>query len=58
MLLFIGSIITFRDEIIANGTFPLYKNGTLPLPKDISMIWNVIYKLYFYFYDNTPNILE
>lgn len=39
----LGSVITFRDQVISNGTFPLYKNGTLPLPVDLPfMIWNVI----------------
>ncbi len=37
----LGATINFRDGIIANHTYPLYRNGTLPLPADIQMIWNV-----------------
>ena len=42
----LGNIIDFRDAIIKNGTFDLYKNGTLPLPtgNDFSMIWNVCFE--------------
>ena len=37
----LGAMIKFRDAIIANGTFPLYRNGTLPLPQDMPFIWDV-----------------
>ena len=38
----LGKTIQFRDDIIKTGLFDAYKNGTLPLPNDIYMIWNVI----------------
>jgi hypothetical protein len=37
----LGAAITFRNQIIANGTFDLYRNGTLSIPTDISVIWSV-----------------
>ena len=37
----LGSTITFRNNIIANQTYDLYKEGILPIPKDILMLWNV-----------------
>lgn len=37
----LGTVISFRDGITANGTLPLYRNGTLPLPNELPMIWNV-----------------
>ena len=37
----LGKTTRFRDEIIANGTFDLYRNGTYALPNDIVRIWNV-----------------
>lgn len=37
----LGSVITFRDGIIKNGTYPLYRNGTLVVPSDLPMVWNV-----------------
>lgn len=38
----LGYAINFREEIIRNGTFELYHNGTYPLPFRGPMIWNVI----------------
>ena len=37
----LGAVVDFRNGIIQNGTEPLYRNGTLPLPHDLPMIWNV-----------------
>jgi nucleoside permease NupC len=37
----LGNIIDFRNKIIANNTIIFYKNGTLPLPNSLDMIWNV-----------------
>jgi hypothetical protein len=37
----LGAGIRFRKAIIANGTFEFYKNGTLPLPSNIPIFWNV-----------------
>lgn len=37
----LGESINFRDAIIANGTFELFRNGTLPVPQDIEVLWNV-----------------
>lgn len=37
----LGKAISFRDEIIALNLFDSYKNGSIPLPEDIYMIWNV-----------------
>ena len=41
----LGNVIDFRNEIIKNGTYDLYRNGTLPIPSnsDFAMIWNVKY---------------
>jgi hypothetical protein len=39
----LGTVITFRDGIIANGTYELYRNGTLHVPSDYPMLWNVIH---------------
>jgi nucleoside permease NupC len=37
----LGRTIKFRDEIRFNGTFESFKNGSLTIPNDITMIWNV-----------------
>ena len=37
----LGKTTKFRDAIIANGTYELFKNGTLQIQNDITMIWNV-----------------
>ncbi len=37
----LGATIKFRDAIRTNGTYELFRNGTLPIPSDITMIWNV-----------------
>ncbi len=39
----LGQSIKFREEIIANGTFELFKNGTFSLPQHIEVLWNVIF---------------
>ncbi|CAF1417320.1 unnamed protein product [Adineta ricciae] len=36
----LGKIRNLRNELIANNTFPLYLNGTLPLPPNTQMLWN------------------
>ncbi|RNA39663.1 solute carrier family 28 member 3 [Brachionus plicatilis] len=36
----LGAVVNFRNEIIANGTEILYRNGTLPIPTGMPMIWN------------------
>ena len=38
----LGNAITFREQIIKNGTFELYRNGTYSLPFRGPVIWNVI----------------
>lgn len=38
----LGDIINFRKNLIENQTYELYKNGTLSIPSNIAMIWNVI----------------
>jgi hypothetical protein len=48
----LGTVIKFRDGIIENGTFPLYRNGTLKVPDEYPMIWNVISK---FMINNFPN---
>jgi nucleoside permease NupC len=35
----LGDVIKFRDEIFANGTQELYRNGTLMMPSNLAMIW-------------------
>jgi pyrimidine nucleoside transport protein len=42
----LGDVIKFRNEIFLNGTQELYRNGTFPLPSNISMIWEVSKSLY------------
>ena len=37
----LGQSIKFRDAIIANGTFELFRNGSLPVPQDIEVLWGV-----------------
>lgn len=37
----LGIIIRLKEEIVANNTFELYRNGTLLLEAGKSMIWNV-----------------
>ena len=37
----LGNAINFREEIVRNGTFELFHNGTYPLPFKGPMIWNV-----------------
>ena len=37
----LGNMIKFRNDIIADGTFDLYRNGELPLPEGQSIIWDV-----------------
>jgi hypothetical protein len=37
----LGAVRIFRDGIIANGTYELYRNGTLQVPADYPMLWNV-----------------
>ena len=37
----LGKTIRFREEIIDQGLFDLYYNGTLALPSNLYMIWNV-----------------
>jgi len=44
----LGKMIKFKEEIIANGTYNLYYNGTLSLPAE-GVIWSVIHFV--------PNIL-
>ncbi|CAF4029869.1 unnamed protein product, partial [Rotaria sp. Silwood2] len=36
----LGKIRGLRDALMANNTFPLYLNGTLKLPSDVSMLWD------------------
>ncbi|CAF3470016.1 unnamed protein product [Rotaria sp. Silwood1] len=36
----LGKIRNLRNELIKNNTFPLYLNGTLTLPNDVSMLWD------------------
>jgi hypothetical protein len=38
---YLGDTIRFRNEIIANSTYDLYRNGTFPLPDNLFMMWNV-----------------
>ncbi|CAF0726574.1 unnamed protein product [Brachionus calyciflorus] len=35
----LGKAIKFRDSIIENGLYNAYKNGSLPLPNDLYMVW-------------------
>lgn len=35
----LGKSLAFRKEILDNGLYDLYKNGSLPLPETISMVW-------------------
>lgn len=37
----LGNTINFRKQIFASNTFELYRNGTLTVPLNISMIWHV-----------------
>lgn len=39
----LGEIISKRQELILNGTFNMYKNGSIKLPDNTPIIWNVIY---------------
>ncbi|CAF1414845.1 unnamed protein product [Adineta ricciae] len=36
----LGKIRGLRDQWIADNTFPLYLNGTIPLPPNTQMLWN------------------
>jgi pyrimidine nucleoside transport protein len=38
----LGDVINFRNEIFKNGTQELYKNGSMPIPNNIAMIWQVL----------------
>ena len=38
---YLGDTIKFRSDIITNSTYDFYRNGTLPIPDNIFMIWNV-----------------
>jgi pyrimidine nucleoside transport protein len=38
----LGDVINFRNEILKNGTQELYKNGSMPIPNNIAMIWQVL----------------
>ena len=38
----LGKIINLRNNITNNNMFDSYRNGTLTLPNDTLMIWNVI----------------
>lgn len=37
----LGETINFRRQVLTNNTYNLYRNGTLSVPSDVSMIWNV-----------------
>jgi hypothetical protein len=37
----LGAAINFRNAILANGTYDLYRNGSIKLPIEVAMIWNV-----------------
>ena len=39
----LGATINFRKMIISNHTiYEMYKSGEMPIPSDITMLWNVI----------------
>ena len=38
----LGKSMSFRNEIISNGLYDAYHNGSIPLPNGFSMIWNVL----------------
>lgn len=38
----LGQAISFRETIIRNGTYDLYRNGTIPVPIPDIMIWQVV----------------
>jgi hypothetical protein len=37
----LGKSIKFKNQMIADGTFESYKNGTLTVPSGLYPIWNV-----------------
>lgn len=37
----LGDIIKYREGLILDNTYDLYRNGTLTLPVNKQMIWNV-----------------
>lgn len=37
----LGEIIDFRNDMFSNGTFEMYRNGTLIVPNGMPIIWNV-----------------
>jgi len=37
----IGKIINFRNEIQSKNLFESYRNGSMELPANFQMIWNV-----------------
>lgn len=41
LILELGAIMDFRNEVIANGTFEFYHNNKSAIPDNLSMIWNV-----------------
>ena len=43
----LGLAINFRNEMIVNGTFELYKNGSRSIPTGTPVIWNVSEKIFF-----------
>lgn len=51
----LGNMIKFRNDIIADGTFDLYRNGELPLPDGQSIIWDV--RLFFILLAQSLDIL-
>ena len=38
----LGKAIKFRESLISNGLFEAYHNGSLLIPKNTPIIWNVI----------------
>jgi len=39
----LGDIMKYRESLIRDNTYELYRNGTLAVPVDKSIIWNVMY---------------
>ena len=37
----LGKIISFRDDLQSKNLFESYRNGSIELPADLQMIWNV-----------------
>jgi nucleoside permease NupC len=37
----LGKIINFRDDLRSKNLFESYRNGSIELPADSQMIWNV-----------------